>query len=203
MTQQNAALVEQSAAAAESLRDQAHQLARAVAVFKTGDNRTLAVPQHADAAMSPHGQQQLAYKSAWRRRCRDHDGQVPRCPMHQRTKKAGCTAARPVKPDRPPDRCPGQPCPSPRQPKPTTGSQAKAPTAAAEGSVLTDVDAHLHFPMRMPRLPRSVSISTQAPSGIWATPKALRAWAAFVAKDLAHEFTGTVGDKVLLGEIRR
>jgi methyl-accepting chemotaxis protein len=35
MTQQNAALVEQSAAAAESLREQAGQLAHAVAVFKT------------------------------------------------------------------------------------------------------------------------------------------------------------------------
>jgi methyl-accepting chemotaxis protein len=34
MTQQNAALVEESAAAAESLRDQAAQLAQAVAVFK-------------------------------------------------------------------------------------------------------------------------------------------------------------------------
>ena len=34
MTQQNAALVEQSAAAAESLRDQSAQLAQAVAVFK-------------------------------------------------------------------------------------------------------------------------------------------------------------------------
>ena len=34
MTQQNAALVEQSAAAAESLRDQANQMAQAVAVFK-------------------------------------------------------------------------------------------------------------------------------------------------------------------------
>ena len=33
-TQQNAALVEESAAAAESLRDQAHQLVDAVAVFK-------------------------------------------------------------------------------------------------------------------------------------------------------------------------
>jgi methyl-accepting chemotaxis protein len=33
-TQQNAALVEQSAAAAESLRDQAQQLVHAVAVFK-------------------------------------------------------------------------------------------------------------------------------------------------------------------------
>jgi hypothetical protein len=37
MTQQNAALVEQSAAAAESLRDQSAQLAQAVAVFKTND----------------------------------------------------------------------------------------------------------------------------------------------------------------------
>ena len=35
MTQQNAALVEESAAAAESLRDQADQMAQAVSVFKT------------------------------------------------------------------------------------------------------------------------------------------------------------------------
>jgi hypothetical protein len=34
MTQQNAALVEQSAAAAQSLREQADQLAQAIAVFK-------------------------------------------------------------------------------------------------------------------------------------------------------------------------
>ncbi|MEO8119976.1 MAG: methyl-accepting chemotaxis protein, partial [Rhodoferax sp.] len=37
MTQQNAALVEESAAAAESLRDQASQMAQAVAVFKISD----------------------------------------------------------------------------------------------------------------------------------------------------------------------
>ena len=37
MTQQNAALVEQSAAAAESLRDQAQQMTQAVALFKTCD----------------------------------------------------------------------------------------------------------------------------------------------------------------------
>jgi methyl-accepting chemotaxis protein len=36
MTQQNAALVEQSAAAAESLKDQATKLASAVAAFKLG-----------------------------------------------------------------------------------------------------------------------------------------------------------------------
>ncbi len=37
MTQQNSALVEESSAAAESLREQADQLAKAVAVFKTGE----------------------------------------------------------------------------------------------------------------------------------------------------------------------
>jgi methyl-accepting chemotaxis protein len=36
MTQQNAALVEQSAAAAESLREQADRMKQAVAVFKVG-----------------------------------------------------------------------------------------------------------------------------------------------------------------------
>ena len=42
-TQQNAALVEQSAAAAESLRTQAQQLVQAVAVFKLGeDSRAVA-----------------------------------------------------------------------------------------------------------------------------------------------------------------
>ena len=41
MTQQNAALVEQSAAAAESLKSQAQNLAQAVAVFKVSDNERL------------------------------------------------------------------------------------------------------------------------------------------------------------------
>jgi methyl-accepting chemotaxis protein len=43
MTQQNAALVEQSAAAAESLRDQAQLLAQAVEVFKLAPGH-LALP---------------------------------------------------------------------------------------------------------------------------------------------------------------
>ena len=42
MTQQNAALVEQSAAAAESLREQADQLAQVVGTFKLGANRATA-----------------------------------------------------------------------------------------------------------------------------------------------------------------
>jgi methyl-accepting chemotaxis protein len=37
MTQQNAALVEESAAAAESLRDQATKLAQVVSTFRLGD----------------------------------------------------------------------------------------------------------------------------------------------------------------------
>jgi len=37
MTQQNAALVEEAAAAAESLREQAARLAEAVSVFRVGD----------------------------------------------------------------------------------------------------------------------------------------------------------------------
>jgi methyl-accepting chemotaxis protein len=36
MTQQNAALVEQSTAAAQSLREQAEQLAASIAVFRSG-----------------------------------------------------------------------------------------------------------------------------------------------------------------------
>ncbi len=41
MTQQNAALVEQSSAASESLRDQAGRLSQAIAAFRTGDAQTL------------------------------------------------------------------------------------------------------------------------------------------------------------------
>ncbi|MDD2882404.1 MAG: methyl-accepting chemotaxis protein [Rhodoferax sp.] len=60
MTQQNAALVEQSAAAAESLRDQADQLARAVAVFKTNGS-SLAMQQHPPRDITPRPQA-LAYR---------------------------------------------------------------------------------------------------------------------------------------------
>ena len=50
VTQQNAALVEEAAAAADSLQDQAKQLAQAVSVFRIGSNMAAAVvqakPQH-------------------------------------------------------------------------------------------------------------------------------------------------------------
>jgi methyl-accepting chemotaxis protein len=44
MTQQNAALVEQSAAAAESLREQADRMKDAVAVFRVADHHHHAQP---------------------------------------------------------------------------------------------------------------------------------------------------------------
>ena len=46
MTQQNAALVEQSAAAAESLKDQATRLAQAVSAFKLGQGQRVAEATH-------------------------------------------------------------------------------------------------------------------------------------------------------------
>jgi len=52
-TQQNAALVEESAGAAESLRDQANHLVEAVAVFKLTRDQALADTQAARKAPSP------------------------------------------------------------------------------------------------------------------------------------------------------
>lgn len=60
MSQQNAALVEQSAAAAQTLRDQADQLARAVAVFITNGS-ALAMAQRPARDITPRPQQ-LAFK---------------------------------------------------------------------------------------------------------------------------------------------
>jgi methyl-accepting chemotaxis protein len=54
-TQQNAALVEEAAAAAESLQDQAASLSQAVAVFKTGagELRPTFAATHASAPATP------------------------------------------------------------------------------------------------------------------------------------------------------
>ncbi|MFN3566346.1 MAG: methyl-accepting chemotaxis protein [Burkholderiaceae bacterium] len=53
MTQQNAALVEQSAAVAESLREQADKLAGAVAIFRFGERETHAAIATAQSASPP------------------------------------------------------------------------------------------------------------------------------------------------------
>jgi len=60
MTQQNAALVEQSAAAAESLREQADHLALAVAAFKT-DSQSLQLHQRPTRDITPSAQS-LGYR---------------------------------------------------------------------------------------------------------------------------------------------
>jgi methyl-accepting chemotaxis protein len=49
MTQQNAALVEQAAAAAQSLQDQAGELARVVSIFKLEEGEEHHVPTQAQA----------------------------------------------------------------------------------------------------------------------------------------------------------
>jgi hypothetical protein len=58
----------------------------------------------------------------------------------------------------------------------------KPAAAADEGwetflGAAVDAQPALQCLWRMPRASAIISISTQAPSGIWATPKALRAWA--------------------------
>jgi methyl-accepting chemotaxis protein len=53
MTQQNAALVEESAAAAESLREQSARMAEAISVFKLGGSPQRAAPVKTPAAFKP------------------------------------------------------------------------------------------------------------------------------------------------------
>ncbi|KAG1165391.1 hypothetical protein G6F35_018796 [Rhizopus arrhizus] len=55
VTQQNAALVEEAAAAAGSLQEQAQRLAEAVAVFKINAGEVIEVPAHR-LAQHPLGQ---------------------------------------------------------------------------------------------------------------------------------------------------
>ena len=67
MTQQNAALVEESAAAAQSLREQAEQLAQVVSVFKVNADRQTAQPlaaRSAPAASLPPAAAQLRAAAA-------------------------------------------------------------------------------------------------------------------------------------------
>jgi len=64
MTQQNAALVEQSAAAAQSLREQADQLAQAVAVFKLAGHVAMAPPHRPAQNANPRPQAALSRPAA-------------------------------------------------------------------------------------------------------------------------------------------
>jgi methyl-accepting chemotaxis protein len=53
VTQQNAALVEESASAADSLNEQAQKLVEVVGVFKVGQERTVAKRMIADQGLAP------------------------------------------------------------------------------------------------------------------------------------------------------
>jgi methyl-accepting chemotaxis protein len=53
VTQQNAALVEESAAAAEAMKEQAHSLVSTVSVFKLSDNEARTAAPKAKASNQP------------------------------------------------------------------------------------------------------------------------------------------------------
>ncbi|MBP9906759.1 MAG: HAMP domain-containing protein [Rhodoferax sp.] len=93
MTQQNAALVEQSAAAAESLRDQAQQLAQAVAAFKTGHNQ-LAMRQMPMRDVTPRPAQ-LSHQRATQLP-RPRPAQLAATPAPKKLGNASGTQARPA-----------------------------------------------------------------------------------------------------------
>jgi methyl-accepting chemotaxis protein len=64
VTQQNAALVEEAAAAAESLEEQAHNLSSAVSIFKLDD--TAAAPRLSAPALASARRRRLRHVvSAW------------------------------------------------------------------------------------------------------------------------------------------
>ncbi len=150
MTQQNAALVEQSAAAAQSLREQADQLARAVAVFKLSGHG-------APAPLPP-----------------------PAVPMGRPRPPALATPAPAARPAR---TALAAPRPAATAPAAARGGSGQGRQRRGLGKLLSRCAGHGH--RGLPWQARCVfqstsaisSISTQAPRGIWATPKALRAWA--------------------------
>ncbi|WP_191578096.1 methyl-accepting chemotaxis protein [Achromobacter insolitus] len=105
VTQQNAALVEEAAAAAGSLQEQAQRLAEAVAVFKINAGEVIEVPARqlaqersaprmpapkpAQEAAAPAAQPEPAAKAA--------PAPAPRLTQVARPKPAGATAARPLR----------------------------------------------------------------------------------------------------------
>lgn len=119
-------------------------------------------------AMSPPDQR--SWHISVRRSCRDHDRR--HWPQHQHPESWAMPLA--VKPDRWPDRCwpisqrqPKQPLHRPRR-RPQTRVGKRFNGCGCAPALKSYADASTSA---------IISISTQAPSGIWATPKALRAWA--------------------------
>ena len=108
MTQQNAALVEQSAAAAQSMRDQAQRLSGAVQVFKLGDGNssmravgtarhtTIAAPQGNGIDLDKAIQAHAEWRSRLRTAAQNQDtlNRKPSPATTAATLAAGCMAAR-------------------------------------------------------------------------------------------------------------
>ncbi|MBK9443484.1 MAG: HAMP domain-containing protein [Comamonadaceae bacterium] len=120
MTQQNAALVEQSAAAAESLRDQASQLARAVSVFKT-DSRAMVMQQMPARDITPRAAQ-LAYRKQ-AQPTKPRPAALPAAPVQK--KLGSSTAPKPAAPK------PAAPRPAASKALPSSKAAAPKPAPAA------------------------------------------------------------------------
>ena len=112
MTQQNAALVEESAAAAQSLREQAEQLAQVVSMFKVNAS---GMPPAAPVQRSTPPVPAPAARHALRQRLPSHRRCAHRPPRHRRR---GWLLAAPVK-------------------KPAAQPPAAAPRAKAAGAMTT------------------------------------------------------------------
>ena len=101
MTQQNAALVEESAAAAESLREQASKLANAVAAFKLGHARMVA-----QAEARGHANEVIARAQATARQAPDAPAAPALSARPVSAPKAIAPVAKPASPQLPPAAAP-------------------------------------------------------------------------------------------------
>ena len=121
MTQQNAALVEQSAAAAESLKDQAVRLSQAIAVFRTGGD---AVSHAATPRSSAGGRAAPAAKPV----VKAADAKLPSPKAHVPAKVAGPTPS-----PKPTASAPSQAAGELKRPQLASAPAKKTASSSAEG----------------------------------------------------------------------
>jgi len=117
MTQQNAALVEESAAAAESLKDQARRLTEVVSVFRLGEDER---GHHAHSAAPAH--KPMSSTSAPAPQAKSHSFKATGSKAH--TPSASKPVARPPV---------ASPAPAVEAPTPAPAPRASKASAAAEG----------------------------------------------------------------------
>lgn len=157
MTQQNAALVEQSAAAAQSLREQANHLAQAVSVFKLtgggglGPSALAAPPAAARAPQPAVSSGVLAAKAA------SNTASKPALPG---TARPGATLG-----------AKSGASPKPRSPLPTSRTSTPAPAAASKVAAAPAAPAASApaGPLKVPSAAALQSGSSSASDGDWET----------------------------------